>query len=60
MIITKHDEGFIVMFPRIQDTCKKLLANYAWPQEIIIKEDFPYLASGKSNIKAMERDIKES
>lgn len=42
---------------RIKLTCEEVLPDYAWPQEIIIKEDFPYLASGKPDLKAMERDI---
>lgn len=39
--------------------CKEHLPDYAVPQDIVIKEDFPYLASGKPNLKAMELDIEE-
>lgn len=43
----------------IKSACEELLPDYAWPQEIVIKDDFPYLASGKPDIKAMEREIEE-
>ncbi|MDE6750663.1 MAG: acyl--CoA ligase [Lachnospiraceae bacterium] len=43
----------------IISACEEALPDYAWPQEIIIKDDFPYLASGKPELKAMEREIEE-
>ncbi len=41
----------------IKSACKVHLPKYSFPQDIIIKEDLPYLASGKPNRKGMERDI---
>ena len=41
-------------------TCKEKLPDYAWPREIIMKDEFPYLASGKPDLKAMEREIEET
>lgn len=43
----------------IKSTCAEVLPDYAQPQGIVIKEDFPYLASGKPDLKAMERDIQD-
>lgn len=40
-------------------TCEDVLPNYAWPRKIIVKDDFPYLASGKPDFKAMEREIEK-
>ena len=42
---------------KVIEACCNKLPNYAFPQDIIIKEDLPYLASGKPNLKKMESDI---
>ena len=41
----------------ILQQCKEHLPYYAIPQDIIIKDDFPYLASGKPDLKTMEHSI---
>lgn len=58
VVIDKKDNSEKII-GNIKSTCEELLPDFAWPQEIIIKDDFPYLASGKPDIAAMEREIKE-
>ncbi len=43
----------------IKIACEIHLPKYSFPQDIIIKEDLPYLASGKPNRKKMESDIEK-
>ena len=40
-------------------TWEEQLPDYAWPREIVVKDDFPYLASGKPDLKTMERELEE-
>ena len=43
----------------IRLTCQKYLPAYSMLQDIIIRDDLPYMASGKPNRKAMELDVEE-
>ncbi len=43
----------------IRIVMKNQFPPYATLQDIIIKEEIPYMASGKANLKAMERDVEE-
>lgn len=39
----------------IRAVCEKQLPQYAQPRDIVIVKDFPYLASGKPNLKKIEQ-----
>lgn len=44
---------------RILDACKKNVAEYAMPREVIFKEDMPRTAMGKVNFKKLTADMNE-
>lgn len=44
---------------RILDACKKNVAEYAMPREVIFKEELPRTAMGKVNFKKLTADMNE-
>lgn len=44
---------------RILEACKKNVAEYAMPREVIFKEDMPRTAMGKVNFKKLTADMNE-
>lgn len=59
-VVIDKQYNFEQVKEKIKLTCEELLPDYAWPQAIIFREDFPYLASGKLDLKALERDIEQN
>lgn len=40
--------------------CKKHLADYKWPSQIVIRRNLPMTASGKVNKAALRREFEET
>lgn len=56
---TNMDMDLDSLRERILDACKKNVAEYAMPREVIFKEELPRTAMGKVNFKKLTADMNE-
>jgi len=56
---TSMDADLDALRERILEVCKKNVAEYSMPREVIFQEELPRTAMGKVNFKKITADINE-